>query len=69
MKGHSHLKGVRKIIRSEEESLEKSQCISGNAGRNKGQSKGQGRVRNMPSFPSKFIAHGRDAGRDVHPEH
>lgn len=69
VKGHSHLKGVRKIIRSEEESLEKSQCISGNAGRNKGQSKGQGRVRNMPSFPSKFIAQGGDAGRDVHPEH
>lgn len=56
MKGHSHLKGVRKIMQSEEESLGKSQHISGDTVRNKGQSEGQGRVRNnMPSFPANLL--------------
>lgn len=56
VKGHSHLKGVRKIIHSEEESQGKSQHISGDTVRNKGQSKGQGRVRNnMPSFPVNLL--------------
>lgn len=64
VKGHSHLKGVRKIIRSEEESLGKSQCFSGNYGRHKDQKlRGQGRVRNVPSFPSKFTTRERDTGK------
>ena len=43
-------------MHSEEESLGKSQHVSGDIVRNKGQSEGQGRVRNnMPSFPANLL--------------
>lgn len=67
-----HLKGVRKIIHSEEQSSGKTQSISGNDGRNKNQNKHES-IREeaetcLPSPASLLPVEGAQE-ENVHPEH